>query len=132
MRVLVDTSVWSLALRRSGPTDHPAVRKLSTLLLDNEDVVLIGVVLQEMLQAFRDEATVRKVSAHLEPFPMLPLSREDFAAAAALYRRCASRGVSASTIDCLIATAAINHDCLLLTADRDFERLAGHSPLRLL
>jgi len=45
MRVLVDTSVWSLALRKKGPVDHPAVRALSSLLLAGEDVFLVGVVL---------------------------------------------------------------------------------------
>ena len=95
MSVLVDTSVWSLALRRKGPT------------------------------AFS------KVARHLDPFPLLDLGRRDFVAAASLHRVCASTGVSASTADCQIAAAAIRHECLLLTADRDFDRIARLSPLKL-
>ncbi len=131
MRVLVDTSVWSLALRKGGPADHPAVGKLSNLLSGNEDLVLTGLILQEILQAFRAEATFRKAAKHLEPFSLLSLDRTDCVAAARLHRRCASEGVAASTVDCQIATAAINHDCLLLTADADFEHIAAHSDLRL-
>ncbi len=131
MRVLVDTSVWSLALRRHGPTDHAAVEKLVAMLQSGEDVFLTGLILQEILQAFRSDASFRKVARHLDPFPLLELERPDFTAAAALHRRCAARGVSTSTADCQIATAAIRHDCLLLSADKDFERIARLSDLRL-
>ncbi len=131
MKVLVDTSVWSLALRKNGPADHAAVHKLSSLLLGNEDLVLTGLILQEILQAYRAEPTFRRLARHLEPFPLLPLVRSDYLDAAHLHRRCASGGIAASTADCQIATAAINHDCLLLTADADFERIADRSTLRL-
>jgi uncharacterized protein (DUF433 family) len=53
MRVLVDTSVWSLALRKKGPSAHSTVEKLTSLLQEDEDVVLTGMILQEILQAFR-------------------------------------------------------------------------------
>lgn len=132
MRVLVDTSVWSLALRKKGPADHPAVGRLSSLLHANEDVFVTGLVLQEVLQAFRPDATFQTIISHLEPFPILDLERSDFIAAAELHRRCAAKGVSASTADCQIATAAIRNECVLLTTDRDFERIAHLSDLTLL
>jgi hypothetical protein len=131
MRVLVDTSVWSLALRRKGPAHHPSVVRLASLLRANEDLFLTGLILQEVLQAFRSEASFRAIGKHLEPFPLLDLGRSDYAYAATLHRRCAARGVSASTADCQIAAAAIRHDCGLLTADRDFERIARLDGLEL-
>ena len=131
MRVLVDTSVWSLALRKKGPVDHPAVRGLSSLLEANEDVVLTGIILQEVLQAFRSETTFRTVARHLAPFPLLRLDRADYVGAAALHRRCAGKGVAVSTADCQIAAAAIRHGCRLLTADADLERIARLSDLAL-
>jgi predicted nucleic acid-binding protein len=127
----VDTSVWSLALRKKGPVDHPAVRGLSSLLETNEDVVLTGVILQEVLQAFRSETTFRAVVRHLSPFPLLRLGRTDYVEAAALHRRCAEKGVAVSTVDCQIAAAAIRHGCRLLTADADFQRIARLSDLAL-
>jgi len=131
MRVLVDTSVWSLALRKKGPSAHTTVEKLTSLLQEDEDVVLTGMILQEILQAFRSDSSFRRVARHLEPFPLLELERRDFIAAASLHRDCVSTGVSVSTADCRIAAAAIRHDCLLLTADKDFERIARLSALKL-
>ena len=97
MRVLVDTCVWSLALRRQGPVDHPAVRAFSALLEKGEEVVIIGVILQEILQAFRADATFRKMVRHLEGFPLLPVGRDGHVAAARLHRACAASGVTAAT-----------------------------------
>ncbi len=131
MRVLVDTSVWSLSLRKEGPAEHPAVEKFVAMLRADEDVFLTGSILQEILQAFRSDSSFRMVARHLEPFPLLDLERSDFIASATLHRKCAARGVTASTADCQIATAAIRHDCLLLSADRDFERIARLSHLKL-
>jgi len=65
MNVLVDTSVWSLALRKKGPVDHPAVEGLSCLLRANENVFVTGLILQEVLQAFRSDASFRTVARHL-------------------------------------------------------------------
>lgn len=132
MRVLVDTSVWSLALRKRGPTDHPAVAKLIALLDAGEDVYLLGIILQELLQGFRDERTHRRLSSRLAPFALLPLERHHYGAAARLRVRCLMRGVTSSTIDALIASAAIEHRCWLLTADSDFSHIARVSSLKLL
>ena len=131
MRVLVDTSVWSLSLRKEGQAAHPTVGKLEALLRSDEDIFLTGLILQEILQAFRSDSSFRKVARHLEPFPHLELERPDFITAATLHRKCASRGVSTSTADCQIATAAIRHACLLLSADQDFEGIARLSDLKL-
>lgn len=132
MRVLVDTCVWSLALRRQGPVDHPAVRAFSALLEKGEEVVIIGVILQEILQAFRADATFRKMVRHLEGFPLLPVGRDGHVAAARLHRACAASGVTAATVDCLIAAACIEHNAHMLTTDQDFQRIANHCNLRLL
>jgi predicted nucleic acid-binding protein len=131
VRVLVDTSVWSLALRRKGPLNHPKVDAFSALLRDGEAIVLVGIILQEILQAFRDEATVRRVAEYLDDVPLLDLNRGAFRVAARIHRQCAAIGVSVSTADCQIAAAALSHRCALLTADRDFERIARVVPLRL-
>jgi predicted nucleic acid-binding protein len=130
-RVLVDTSVWSLALRKKGAADHPAVARLASLLRADEDVFVTGLILQEVLQAFRSETSFRTIVKHFEPFPLLELERADYVYAAGLHRRCAAKGVSASTADCQIASAAVRHRCGLLTADRDFERIARLTDLDL-
>jgi len=123
--------VWSLALRkRAGDSEPVAVVRLRRL-IDRGDVVLSGLVLQEVLQGFKLEAHFRKAREVLAAFPLLQPDRGHYVAAAALRRACAARGVAASTADCQIAASAIGHRCALLTTDSDFERIAEHAPLRL-
>lgn len=128
MRVLVDTSVWSLALRKGGPADHPAVRRLEDLLDDGPEPVLCGLVLQEVLQGL-PAASAEQVLRRLEPFTLLEPTRATYGEAADLRRRCRAVGVAIGTVDCLIAALAIGHRAALLTTDADFERLARHAPL---
>ena len=131
MTVLVDTSVWSLSLRKDGPANHPAVKKLQRLLIDTQNIVLIGIILQEILQGFKQDHVFTKVVTYMEAFPLLSLDRSDFVAAANLRRRAAAQGLTLSTPDCQIAVAAINHHCHLLTTDKDFIGLSQMTPLQL-
>ena len=93
--------------------------------------MLTGLILQQILQAFRPEAAFNKAVDRLEPFPLLELARGDYVTAAGLHRLCASKGLAVTTADCQIAAAAIRHDCFLLSADKDFERIATVTNLKL-
>ena len=132
MTILVDTSVWSLSLRKDGPASLPAVKKLERLLLDAQNIGLMGIILQEILQGFKQESTFTKVTTYLDAFPLLPLNRSDFVAAAKLRRQAAAKGITLSIPDCQIAAVAINHQCHLLTTDKDFLPIAKWAPLQLL
>ena len=52
MSLLVDTSVWSLALRRDVEQSAPEVVALRHALLGTDQVFTTGLVLQELLQGF--------------------------------------------------------------------------------
>ena len=132
MRVVVDTSVWSLFLRKDGPASHAQVTKLTGLLEDQQEVAITGAILQEVLQAFRSEQTVAAMVQYLEPFPLLETDRETFIEAARIHRSCAAKGITASTIDCQIAAGALRHDHALLSADSDFGYIARVCDLMLL
>jgi predicted nucleic acid-binding protein len=127
--LLVDTSVWSLALRR----DHSSGREVDALRtgIDQGMVVLTGVILQEILQGFPSAERTRRLADYLAPFPLLALHRADYLYAAEIRNKCRTKGVAISTVDAQIAAAAINHRCTLLTADTDFEGVARHFPLRI-
>ena len=131
MRVLIDTSVWSLALRKRGPADHAQVAKLREL-VGQEQLAITATILQEVLQTYRDDETVTEVSKQLESYPLLELDRDTSIEAARLFRRCAAKRIAASTIDCQIAAAALRHDYLLLSADADFGHIARICDLHLL
>jgi predicted nucleic acid-binding protein len=131
MSVLVDTSVWSMALRRDQP---PPSRELDVLreAVERGDVCLLGVILQEVLQGFASAGgRTRRLVDHLSPFPLLPLERSDYVYASEIRNHCRTRGLAITTIDAQIASAAISHGCSLLTLDDDFGGVARHFPLRL-
>ena len=52
MNLFVDTSVWSLALRRDGQSAVPEVRFLKQALVAGAGIFTTGLVLQELLQGF--------------------------------------------------------------------------------
>ncbi len=130
MSLLVDTSVWSLALRRDRP--EPG-REVATLIaaIESGEVCLIGAILQEVLQGFPSLERTRRRVDYLAPFPLLALHRGDYVYAAEIRNKCRAKGVAVTTVDAQIAAAAVNHRCRLLTTDRDFQAIARHFPLRL-
>ncbi len=131
MSLFVDTSVWSLALRRDAP---PAVAQVDALVkaLEAGDAILTtGLVLQELLQGF---AGPKQRLAILNRFAVLPLivpDRQDHVEAAQLRNFCRGRGVQIGTIDALLAQLCINHALTLLTTDKNFSRIARFSKLKL-
>ena len=131
MNFLVDTSVWSLALRRDAPSDAAEVSRLQVALEEQEPVFTTGLILQEILQGFDGPRAREKILREFEALPMLVPDREDHVAAAGLRNLCRRRGVQTGTIDALLAAIAIRHDLHLITTDRDFGRMAEYCTLRL-
>lgn len=132
MKYLIDTSVWSQALRREHHRETEEVNKLEILLKEGERVFVAGVILQEILQGVRKSEQFRQIQESLSFFPILETTREDHVFAAELYNLCRTKGVQASTIDFLIASLAIRNKCLLLTSDKDFQHIAKHTELKLI
>ncbi len=131
MNVIVDTSVWSLAFRKETPSGDARVQTLTSI-LNQGRVMLLGVVLQEVLQGIRSQERFEEIEAHMNALPFLDLDRQDHVEAARIWNLCRTKGVQASTVDTQIAAACVRHNCALLTSDRDFEHIAKHVPLRLL
>ncbi len=131
MNLLVDTSVWSLALRRDRAAGAPEVDRLADALSSGESVVATGLILQELLQGFRSPKARERIVERFAALPFLVPDREDHVEAAGLRNACRRRGIQVGTIDALIARLAIRHDLVLLTTDRDFERIAEIGPLAL-
>jgi hypothetical protein len=130
MTLRVDTSVWSPALRRDVASSEPEVRHLRDALLGADDVVVTGIVLQELLQGFSGPKARTRI---IERFGVLPLpmpDRQDHVDTAALRTACRRGGAQIGTIDTLLAQLCIRHDLTLLTTDRDFTHAARHCPLR--
>jgi predicted nucleic acid-binding protein len=131
MTYLVDTSVWSLALRRDTDSSAPSVSVLRNALLGADQVVTTGLVLQELLQGF---AGPKDRSALLERFASLAFlqpEREDYIEAAEIRNSCRRSGIQVGTIDALLIQLCLRHDLVLLSTDKDFKSASEHVKFRL-
>ena len=124
MNVLVDTSVWSLALRRDAPPDVPEVHELRRFLEDGT-VFCTGLILQELLQGFAKPKAHRQIIEHFAALPLLVPDREDHIRAAEMRNQCRRKGVQAGTIDALLAQLCARYDLTMLTTDKDFRNMAA-------
>jgi predicted nucleic acid-binding protein len=128
MRVLVDTSIWSLALRRSEHAQNPEAAELRRLIAAHV-VEIIGPIRQEILSGVRDPALFDRLQTHLTAFVDLPLVAEDYVTAAKFYNLCRSKGIQGSNTDFLICAVAVRHDLTVFTTDGDFPRFAKCLPI---
>ncbi len=134
MIVLVDTPVWSLALRRKpadlNPREQRLIESLAELVREGR-VQLLGPVRQELLSGIREEAQFRKLRDYLRAFPEQPLEAADYEEAAHMNNRCRTRGIAGPAIDFLICAAAHRRGWSIFTTDHDFQSYASVLPLRL-
>ncbi len=131
MSLFVDTSVWSLALRRDSPSSALQVRALIQAIESGETILTTGLVLQELLQGFSGPKARDQILDRFSAVPLLTPDRDDHIQAAELKNRLRRGGVQIGTIDILLAQLCIRHELTMLTSDRDFEQIAGHSPLKI-
>ncbi len=131
MNLLVDTSVWSLALRRDRPPDEPALRLLSSALSGGDSILTTGLVFQELLQGFNGPAARDAIVDRFRAIPFVAPDRRDHLEAADLRNACRRRGTQVGTIDALLAQLCVRHQLTLLTTDRDFARIAQVRPFDL-
>ena len=130
MNLVVDTSVWSLVLRRPQvKEDNAFVRAFRSHIEQGDGLFLIGNILQELLDGVKSDRDFHRLLTLLEPFPILELTRETYVTAAELRNTCRAKGINAGPIDFLIAAACLEHGFPLLTADRDFSYIATCSNL---
>jgi predicted nucleic acid-binding protein len=128
MRVLVDTSVWSLALRRRKPAQNPEAEELRRLIAVHV-VEIIGPIRQEVLSGVRDSVQFDDLETHLDAFVDLPLAAEDYVTAAKFYNLCRAKGIQGSNTDFLICAVAVRRDLSVFTADGDFPNFAKCLPI---
>ena len=121
--VLVDTSVWSQALRRKNPPPDAATAELARL-IDAGDALIAGPIRQELLSGVASPAQFKLLSERLQAFPDLPLETQDYERAAHGFNQCRARGVQGSNTDYLICALALRLDLPVFSADRDFSRYA--------
>jgi predicted nucleic acid-binding protein len=129
MKVIVDTSVWSLALRRGDQNRIPCVKELRSLIQDYR-VQMIGPIRQEILSGIQSESHFQNLKKHLESFTDLPIRTEDYVEAARFFNLCRSKGIQGSNTDFLICAVSVRNEMSIYTTDKDFELFAEHIPIQ--
>ena len=130
MSIFVDTSVWSLALRRGAPSPAKEVRALIQTIEAGETILTTGLVLQELLQGFSGPRNRDQILDRFSAIPLLVPTRDDHVAAADLRNRCRRAGVQVETIDAILAQLCLHHDLIMLSTDNDFKRIAALCALK--
>ena len=131
MTLFVDTSVWSLALRRDAPLEVAEVAALIRAIERGDALLTTGLILQELLQGFSGPRARVLILEYFAALPLLVPDRGDHVAAAELRNMCRRAGLQIGTIDALLAQLCIHHELTLLSTDRDFVAVTTLSPLRL-
>ena len=126
MKVIVDTCVWSLSLRRRDMTRMNA-QELQILAQLREAIkdglaIIIGPVRQEILSGIRDRAHFIKTVGLLDPFLDEEVLSTDYVEAARLYNLCQDHGVQCGPVDILICAIAARNRYGILTSDQGLLR----------
>jgi len=129
--LFVDTSVWSLALRRDHPQDGKEVKLLHQALSEGIAVFTTGLILQELLQGFLGAKASTQIIERFAALPFIIPDRVDHIQAAEIRNGCRRKGIQTGTIDALLAQLCLRHELELLTTDNDFKHISKVYPLRL-
>jgi predicted nucleic acid-binding protein len=134
MSILVDTSVWSLGLRRHRRDLNPRETKVFyswSDLLKQGETALIGPIRQEVLSGISAPHEFEALKLRLLSVDDLPLDHEIYEQAAEFFNACARAGLAAGHVDMTICAAAHAHHTPIFTTDPDFPRYAKVLPIRL-
>lgn len=134
MNVLVDTSVWSLALRRLrsdlNPKELGLVEEWDQLVLDGR-ATIIGPIRQEVLSGIREKKQFEVLREVLDPFPDETIIDRDYIDAARVTNRCRSSGVNVSAVDALICAVAMRLESPIYSTDKDFQQIERFATISL-
>lgn len=124
MALLVDTSVWSLAMRRDEQPNSPELKILIKALDSGEEIYSTGIILQELLQGFAGAKAAEAIVEKFSAIPMLVPDTADHVQAAEIRNKSRRKGIQIGTIDALIAQLSLRYDLSLLTTDKDFKHMS--------
>ncbi len=130
MKVIVDTSIWSLSLRRAKHRKETISEKLIQIIEDSR-IVMLGPIRQEILSGIKIKKQFELLKIYLKAFPDLNLEIKDYELAAEFFNLCKGKGVQGSNTDFLICAAAVNNNFSIYTNDKDFELFKKHIPIQL-
>lgn len=133
MKVLVDTSVWSLAFRKNvrNETEENVVQVLAELVRDT-NILIIGPIRQEILSGIKSISVFNALRDKLSIFNDLEIQTRDFETAASFFNLCRSHEIQGSHTDFLICALSVNYNVPIFTLDHGFQNYKSCLPIRTL
>ena len=122
MKLLVDTCVWSLSLRRRkggaglSAEEQRLVAALTDAIRDGR-VAMVGPIRQELLSGIKDSGQFEKLRGILDAFPDEPITTEIYVEAARLDNLCRGRGAQCGEVDMLLCATTQHYGWTILTSD---------------
>jgi predicted nucleic acid-binding protein len=129
MKILVDTCIWSYALRHKNP-DLEIETILKEIIKDGR-LVIIGPIRQEILSGISKETQFEFLKELLSPFEDVPLTSNHFIKAAEFSNMCMKKGIQGSNTDLLICSIAYLENLEIFTTDLDFNKYKKYLPIKL-
>jgi predicted nucleic acid-binding protein len=128
VNTLVDTSIWSLALRRRAQdlsnAEKLLVRELAELVKEGR-ARMLGVIRQELLSGIKAPEQYEKLRTTLRSFPDEVVETTDYEFAAKSSNQCRAKGIAVSVVDAMICAISSTRDWPIFTADPDFKSYAS-------
>ena len=125
--VLIDTSVWILALRKSP---LPVVKDEVEHLLAENRVAIASMIRLELLGGTKSVNEFNRLKSRLDALHQIPTDEANWEIATQLSFRLRQQGKVIPYTDILIGAAAILANCLLLHADKHFDLMAEDTDLK--
>jgi predicted nucleic acid-binding protein len=119
MKVLVDTPIWSYALRTRKREYQYEIEQLESL-IKAQRALIIGPIRQEILSGYSDSKKFKKIKEKLSYFENSVIQDSDYESAAEMCNQCRNKGIQGSHIDFLICAVANRMDIPIFTTDKDF------------
>ena len=130
MKIIVDTCIWSLALRRNAVKDNQYIEELRNL-IEEIRVQLIGPIRQELLNGIKSKKQFETLKLHLQAFADIELEFKDYELAAEYFNAARKKGIQGSNIDFLICAISSRRKMPILTTDKDFTNFQSVFPVSL-
>jgi len=117
--VIADTSVWIPFFNRPNSREKQTL----DLLIDADDVALVGIVLAELLQGCRSHQERDELKDGLLALPYLEVTQSTWVNAGALSAGLLRKGITLPLSDLIIAALAIEHHCPVYSLDDHFRKI---------
>ena len=117
--VLIDSSVWIAAAN----SKNKECLQLKRLLQKNTSICVLKPIQAEVCQGARSEGEFHQLWEAFLGFEFLEIADKHWGLSAWNYFKCRKRGLTVSTLDCLIATVARENQIPLWSLDKVFQHI---------